>query len=148
MKKNSICIIIYVILEIMHIISSKFLGYYGYLMGFGNEIDLIFDPFSVINNYQNYILPVLNIGICLYMIYNSIKSFNEINLNEFKSLFIAILIILFINLLLTFVTLIDKVVSYVIIHRNLNLLVIVAIFYFLKKNIVGSSVKKKNDYSI
>ena len=97
MKKNSICIIIYVILEIIHIISSKFLGYYGYLMGFGNEIDLIFDPFSVINNYQNYILPILNIGICLYMIYNSIKSFNEINLNEFKSLFIAILIILFIN---------------------------------------------------
>lgn len=25
---------------------------------------------------------------------------------------------------------------------------IVAIFYFLKKNIVGASVKKKNDYSI
>ena len=60
-----------------------------------------------------------------------------------KSLFIVTLIILFINLLLSFVTLIDKVVSYVIIHRNLNLLVIVAIFYFLKKNIVGASVKKK-----
>lgn len=108
-------------------------------MGFGNEIDLIFDPFSVINNYQNYILPILNIGICLYMIYNSIKSFNEINLNEFKSLFIAILIILFINLFLNFVTLIDRAISYVIIHRNLNLLVIGAIFYFLKKSIVGSS---------